>query len=1399
MTIYQTEQVARNNPTPGAFTLGNAPITASNPGGVVGIGESNSPLMVHTSSGTFTAASPEGKAAWIEHEKQYELAKATGNETAAQKAAQSKTQSQQNIASANRLLPSINLKLEGKIPLTGGETYLSLFKSKQTLEGAKQAESKSSGVSSSYGYNPKLSEGLELFGAYYGARQAQVTPELAFQYSTGKVQMGGTSMDVSREYQAKYTMPSFEDYRNMAIRKDVESIMGVQGGDLGFFITPREGGGAVGLLANSKQSYFNIFEHGVKEANRTGQATYIGGLGITYYPTITNYGSGILNETTREIKERGYTAEEGRQFELVKAFGKGEHPITLNMQTSLFGRTRMGMLGVEGRPPLLTQAMTGYIISTDTDRPFGLVMKSPIMGGFPEPENITQSVMFNGGGMATYEKSKTEAWQNYYSAQAQKQAETEAAQSGYIPVTNETTNIVSQTADKYSNWTRDVLGAKTDIIGSMFPAMNAINQWKENKSKGGIGLFDATGFLAQGGRNYITIYEAGKQNPAGQARINVRAGFLDNEAHSSTVYEFGALPLRLTGGLLQAPDYTVREMAPYAISRGAVTYQFAGETLFNKLVPSTINVKAGFLDSEAHSRNIHPAGQSDLTTQFFEFSQFESRKPILYESIINLAAGSGVMGGIVKTGTATFASFTPAPEVASTMIGGFTDIGFKAIYATSMVMAPEETMKSTGLLMAPSLSQNLPIKGFNVELVKGKSIYQGFVSQLSPFEGNVIGRVNGKWVIGQGNLASTIKAQPNEFFVGRIPPSQLGGTKGGNIADVMNFAQYKTYKTGIIKPISEKYEYPEMYNRMNVMEGLSRTAYNLPEPSVQQDIPEAVRSSDWFKNDLTPAQQNRAINYLGKARTGLEYYGGTALKTTNPTMKGAGETDIDVMMRNSLGNVLSVNNPGRFNRGLVNTLRGKPTEMGNSNIRVSPDNPNAVEIYSTRWKALGEKGPWIKRFDVHGMFGEPLPEGTVQLGSGEGIGFGLPAKPEMMTPRGYFIMRPSEQIVRYFSSASIPRMDFTGVKGNEDKTKLGQSNANTIKLLLTPNEKIRFDVARTKLSEFKTKDQFAHEIVLRGNRYVPEKVSPAKNLEGKIGHETRDVLRSYFEGNTIKQYEISMGGEPKRVYRAASQLDIQAKEPLSRRLYGVVNKDEIAYAKTIGFEYTGEGPKSVPIVKEAKPPKQRGVLSFLRRGAIQVDISGKKSRGISRSTAPRSLTSIARSISPRSVSPSLSRSISMSRSPSMSRSMSSSLSQSISMSRSPSMSRSISQSLSRSISMSRSPSMSKSISPSMSMSRSLSKSLSPSMSPSIRSPPSPPKIPGLNITFPFEKARGKKSGGKRGSRKYGYAPSLTAGIFNITGKVSSSILSGKQQISGLELRPLVRGGRKTKYKMGRFR
>jgi hypothetical protein len=1342
---------------------GGSSSSSSGGGGGDGIVRDERGNIIHDSGAIIneTAREADRRGYTPEQARQYELAKTFGKDEAGHTAAyydnQTKTtanisQSQKNITSANRLLPSIMLKLEGKIPLTGGETYLSLFKSKQTLEGAKQAESKSSGVSSSYGYNPKLSEGLELFGAYYGARQAQVTPELAFQYSTGKVQMGGTSMDVSREYQAKYTMPSFEDYRNMAIRKDVESIMGVQGGDLGFFITPREGGGAVGLLANSKQSYFNIFERGVKEANRTGQATYIGGLGVTYYPTITNYGGGIINETAREAKARGYNAEEGRQFELVKAFGKGEHPITLNMQTPIFGISRGGVLGSSGISPFLTTAKTGYILSTKSDAG---MFSSPMGYGIKLP-SITQGVIFADGSMAVYEKSKTEAWQNYYSVQAQKQSETEAAQSGYIPVTNETTNVVSQTADKYSSWIVGAIGTKGSMLGSLFPFTDPFKT-----SKGGASILDATGFLAQSGKNYITIYEAGKQYPAGK----------------SFAYEFGALPLRLTGGLLQIPDYAVREMLPYALSREAVTYQFAGETIYNKAGTKPSASSLIFPASSVLSSFSKSSGgkvQSDFSTQFFEFSQFEAKKPILYESIINLAAGSGVMGGIVKTGTATFAKFTPAPEVASTMIGGFTDIGFKAIYATSMVMAPEETMKSTGLLMAPSLSQNLPIKGFNVELVKGKPIYQGLVSQLAPFEGNLIGRVNGKWVIGQGGLAKGIKMQPNSFYVERIPPLAKG--KASNIADVMNFAQYKTFKMGIMEPISGKYNYPEMYSRLNTLELMSRTSYNLPEPGFKQDIPEAVKSSDWFKRDLTPREQKDVLSYLSKSKTGLEYYGGTALKTTNAGMRGAGETDIDVMMRNSLGNVLSVNNPARFNRGLINKINAGKTPSGR--IRLSPENPNSIEVYSKNWKAMGEKGPWIKRFDVHGMFGEPLPAGTVQLGSGEGIGFGLPAKPEMMTPGGYFIMRPSEQVVRYFSSSAIPRMTYTGVKGNIDNSKLGQSNINTINLLLTSKERVRFDIARgNKIETYMDKNAFAHDIVFRGNKFVSEKVSPSRNMQGKIGHETRDTLRNYFEGNTIKQYEISMGGEPKRVYRAASQLDIQAKQPLSRRLYGLVNKDEIAYAKSIGFEYSEGGLKSVPITAKAS------TRSYARRYSRSI------SYGRNMSTSP--------SVSSRSISPSMSRSVSLSRSPSMSRSMSRSLSKSMSMSTSPSMSRSISQSLSRSISMSRSPSISKSISPSMSMSRSLSKSLSPSMSPSIRSPPSPPKIPGLNITFPFEKARGKKGSSKRGSRKFGYAPSLTAGIFNISGRVSSSILSGKQQISGLELRPMAIFGRARKRRRRR--
>ena len=325
MTTYESSEMHKNNPTPGAVVDTSITSAGSSSGGGGSSSTRDTSAIINE---TARIAAERGYTA--EQARQYELAKTFGKDESGntvayydnptQPSPPQTAQSQENIKSANRLLPSINLKLAGKLALTGAETFQSLLKSKGVLETAIGAESKSSGVSGSYGFNPDLSTGLEAFGAYYQGRQAQVTPELAFQYSEGKVQMDMTMMDVSKEFQMKYTMPSFEDYRGMAIRKDVESITGVQGSDLGFFITPKGDGSYVGLLAGSKSSYLSIFERGVKEAQKTGLPTYIGGLGITWSPTIMNYGEGIINETAREIKARGYTAEEGRQFEMAISF-----------------------------------------------------------------------------------------------------------------------------------------------------------------------------------------------------------------------------------------------------------------------------------------------------------------------------------------------------------------------------------------------------------------------------------------------------------------------------------------------------------------------------------------------------------------------------------------------------------------------------------------------------------------------------------------------------------------------------------------------------------------------------------------------------------------------------------------------------------------------------------------------------------------------------------------------------------------------------------------------------------------------------------------------------------------------------------------------------------------------
>lgn len=190
-------------------------------------------------------------------------------------------QSQENVKAANQLLPSIELKLAGKLPLTGGETYASLLKSKIVLENAIQAENKYSGVPKSYGSNPALMTGLVAFGEQRAAQLAQVTPELAKQYASGKVQMGQTQVEVTKAYQEMYgggeqATTKLSTIINEAKSRDIDWISKATG--LPYNTIESNYGDYEGKLG--KYSYSNLLKTGQKEAYQKGSA-FVGGIGLT--------------------------------------------------------------------------------------------------------------------------------------------------------------------------------------------------------------------------------------------------------------------------------------------------------------------------------------------------------------------------------------------------------------------------------------------------------------------------------------------------------------------------------------------------------------------------------------------------------------------------------------------------------------------------------------------------------------------------------------------------------------------------------------------------------------------------------------------------------------------------------------------------------------------------------------------------------------------------------------------------------------------------------------------------------------------------------------------------------------------------------------------------------------
>ena len=203
-------------------------------------------------------------------------------------------QAQENIKVANTMLESINLKIAGKLPLTGGETYASLLKSKGVLEGAIKADSQYSGVSASFGKNPALGAGLTAFGERYAAQLAQMNPELARQLGTGTVEVRhevmnaksgmkeltplgqGQMLMVTKDFKAAYAPVTMNDLVRQARTADVE-YLSLQTGLPSSTIDANWGDFEAKL---GKYSYTNLLKSGQKEAYSKGKA-FVGGLGIT--------------------------------------------------------------------------------------------------------------------------------------------------------------------------------------------------------------------------------------------------------------------------------------------------------------------------------------------------------------------------------------------------------------------------------------------------------------------------------------------------------------------------------------------------------------------------------------------------------------------------------------------------------------------------------------------------------------------------------------------------------------------------------------------------------------------------------------------------------------------------------------------------------------------------------------------------------------------------------------------------------------------------------------------------------------------------------------------------------------------------------------------------------------
>ena len=465
MATYQSAWMAANNPTPGATTDtsitgggGSSSSSGSSGGGGSSVSTDAQQGIVRDANGniihnagaiineTARAADVSAQNAGLsgdtaaEYKRLYELSKA--NPSAAELSSPSaimllnagKPQPVQpqkintltgipvlsEISSQNAMLARLRAEESGQAPLMQGETYQSVSRSIDTLTRARDELARKYSVPADYrlkeytDYNARIS-------AFNNANLAEPRMEqFIFELNAHGASAPETAtafrLVFGKDYKAQNMVSSgiksnnLSNIQALGFAEFGTDILGVEDKA----ILPEYQSWAAKL---EKQPAFNSTFNEASYETQITTAQAKGG-------TVQLPGGSSLSFSAPSV-----------EAPIIPA---GAKSISLDVESPMFGITRGGMLGASGVPALLTQPKTGVILSTKSDANPFTNSTGKFNAGIPVMPTITQEVyfkpdVFGSGGIAVYEKSKTEAWQNA-SMDAQAKAMNAQAPSAQISI-----------------------------------------------------------------------------------------------------------------------------------------------------------------------------------------------------------------------------------------------------------------------------------------------------------------------------------------------------------------------------------------------------------------------------------------------------------------------------------------------------------------------------------------------------------------------------------------------------------------------------------------------------------------------------------------------------------------------------------------------------------------------------------------------------------------------------------------------------------------------------------------------------------------------------------------------------------------------------------------------------